>query len=389
MRVLFFANRMPDMCGAFLHDIDLATELQKRGHSIVFLIIQKPAEGYNGANYRGFRFIHYTAATNYLDTSEIWICPHSPILPTVRKINSRGYFRPIIATCHFDGNYTAISGNADGRWSEMLMFVNKVMQQNYFDKIKPWPSAIVRTETVRPILHRHQITITEPFQGEYITLVNANLNKGVLQFIELAKAMPDRKFLGVLPYYGELRVPPAPSNVKWIPFDDDVRNILKQTRILLMPSYYESYGRIAVEAMLNGIPVIYSKPAENPPYPHYTTQGMQEWIGNAAIACDREKKEEWIASIEFLDNPEKYAQLSQMSKDHIESMNLFTEATRIASIVEDFSRSNPAKMINSMAVMAAPPAQAVVSPFQQQTSQRIVPPTGRIGLSNGRLKIQR
>jgi glycosyltransferase involved in cell wall biosynthesis len=386
MRVLFFANRMPDMCGAFLHDIDLATELQKRGHSIVFLIIQRPRQGYNGDIYRGFRFLHYTAATNFLESSDIWICPHSPILPDVRKINSRGYFRPIIATCHFDGNYTAISGNADTRWSEMLMFVNKIMQQNYFDKIKPWPSSIVRTETVRPILHRNQITITEPFRGEYITLVNANLNKGVLQFLQMAKSMPTRKFLGVLPYYGELRVPPAPSNVKWVSFDDDVRNILKQTRILLVPSYYESYGRIAVEAMLNGIPVLYSKPCENPPFPHYTTEGMQEWIGDAAIACDREKIEEWVASIEFLDDPEKYAQISQMSKDHIESMDLFTEATRIAKIVEDFSRSNPAKMMNSMAVVSAPPAQAVVSPVP---SQRISQPVGRVGFSNGRLRIQR
>lgn len=377
---------MPDMCGAFLHDIDLATELQKRGHTIAFMIITKPKEGYNGDNYRGFRFIHYTAATSFLDTSEIWICPHSPILPTVRKINSRGYYRPIIATCHFDGNYTAISGNADTRWSEMLMFVNKVMQQNYFDKIKPWPSSIVRTETVRPILHRNQIVISEPFQGEYITLVNANLNKGVLQFLDMARAMPNRKFMGVLPYYGELRVPPAPSNVKWVPFDDDIRVILKQTRILLMPSFYESFGRIAVESMINGIPVIYSKPSENPPYPHYSTEGVQEWIGDAAIACDREKLTEWVAAIESLDDTEAYGYLSKLSRDHIDGMNLFTEASRIASVVEDFSRKNPAKMMNSNAIQAAQP----VSQSQPTPAvQRLVAPVGKVGFSNGRLRIQR
>jgi glycosyltransferase involved in cell wall biosynthesis len=386
MKIVFFANRMPDLCGAFLHDVDLATELQKRGHSIVFLIIQKPKEGYNGDNYRGFRFLHYTAATNYLDTSEVWITPHSPILPEVRRINSRGYFRPIIATCHFDGNYTAITGRADGRWNEMLLFVNKTMQANYYNNIKPFPPSIVRTETVRPIMHRNQIAINEPFHGEYITLVNANLNKGVLQFVEMARAMPERKFLGVLPYYGELRVPPAPSNVKWIPFDDDIRNILKKTRILLMPSYYESFGRIAVEAMINGIPVIYSKPAENPPHPKCSTEGVAEWIGDAALSCDRESVQSWSDAIDFLDDANTYAAMSARSREHIESMDIFQEAPRIANLVEDFSRQNPAKIINSMAVIAPVP-----SGSQQpvQAPQRLVAPVGRVGFSSGRLRIQR
>jgi glycosyltransferase involved in cell wall biosynthesis len=386
MKIVFFANRMPDMCGAFLHDIDLATELQKRGHSIVFLIIQKPKEGYNGDNYRGFRFLHYTAATPYLDSSEVWICPHSPILPEVRRINSRGYFRPIIATCHFDGNYTAISGRADTRWNEMLMFVNKTMQANYYNNIKPFPPAIVRTETVRPIMHRNQIVITEPFRGEYITLVNANLNKGVVQFIEMAKAMPTRKFLGVLPYYGELRVPPAPSNVKWIPFDDDIRTILKKTRILLMPSYYESFGRIAVEAMINGIPVIYSKPAVSPPLPNCSTEGVAEWIGDAALSCDRDSVQSWSDAIEFLDDEETYSAMSERSRGHIESLNIFQEAPRIARLVEEFARGNPVKILNSMAVIAP------VQMGSQQTAeapQRLQSPAGRVGFSSGRLRIQR
>ena len=71
MKVVFFANRMPDMCGAFLHDIDLGTELQNRGHQVAFLIIQKPKEGYGGGMYRGFRFMHYTAASQILQIGDV------------------------------------------------------------------------------------------------------------------------------------------------------------------------------------------------------------------------------------------------------------------------------------------------------------------------------
>jgi glycosyltransferase involved in cell wall biosynthesis len=386
MKICFFANRMPDMCGAFLHDIDLATELQKRGHSIVFLIIKKPAEGYNGDVYRGFRFLHYTAALTYLESSHIWICPHSPILPDVRKINSRGYYRPIMATCHFDGNYRAIVANVDNRWSESLLFVNKVMQENYYANIKPFPPSIVHTDTVRPIMHRDQILITEPFKGEYLTLVNANLNKGVVQFIELARRMPERKFLGVLPYYGELQVPPAPSNVEWIRFDDDIRNILKMTHILLMPSYSESFGRIAVEAMINGIPVIYSKPALNAKLPKCSTEGVEEWIGDAALACDREAPQEWMDAIVSLDDSDTYAALSAKSREHIDKINLFTEASRIAGIVENFAREHPAVVRSSI---PAPEAATSGTTGGRTGQPRLQEPVGPVGFSSGRLKIRR
>jgi len=314
----------------------------------------------------------------------MWICPHSPILPEVRRINSRGYYRPIMATCHFDGNYTAISGNADTRWSECLLFVNKVMQENYYANIKPFPPSIVRTDTVRPIMHRDQIVITEPFKGEYLTLVNANLNKGVLQFIELARRMPERKFLGVLPYYGELRVPPAPSNVEWIRFDDDIRNILKMTHILLMPSYSESFGRIAVEAMINGIPVIYSKPALKPKFPKCSTEGVQEWIGDAALACDREAPQEWVDAITSLDDEDAYATLSTKSRSYIEAMDLFTEASRIAGIVENFARDHP------VVIRSSAPAQEAQMPGAARTGPpRLQEPVGPVGFSSGRLKIRR
>jgi glycosyltransferase involved in cell wall biosynthesis len=388
MKVLIFANKMPDLCGAFLHDVDLAIELQKRGHLVVFLTIRIPTEGVNGGHYRGFRFLHYTAASSFLDTSELWVCPHAPILPEVRKVNSRGYHRPIVATCHYDGNYTMITGNAMiSKGPEMLLFVNKVMEPNYRKNIAPWPPMIQQTDTVRPILHREKITISEPFQGEYITLVNANQNKGVHVFVELARRMPDRKFLGVLPYYGEKRLPPFPPNIEWVPFNDDIRTVLRRTRILLVPSYYESYGRIAVEAMINGIPVLYSKPAEKSVYPGGSTEGLDEWIKPAGISCEREVSESWMSAIQELDNPDTYSARSQQCKEHIEAMDLFTEAGRIVDKLEAFSRQNPVIVKVSS-----------VQQQQQQTSSAIpglprMPrePAGPVGFgfSNGRLSIRR
>lgn len=382
MKVLFFANRMPDLCGAFLHDIDLAIELQKRGHQVVFLTIKIPKEGFNGGTYRGFRFLNYSAAGSFLDTSEVWICPHAPVLPEVRKLNSKGYNRPIIATCHYDGNYNMIRWTDRSEWSELVLFINGIMEANYRKNIVPWPPQIKQTSAIRPLLHRDKIVISEPFQGDCITLVNANQNKGVHVFLELARRMPARKFLGVIPYYGELRLPPSPSNVEWVPFNDDIRTILKRTRILLVPSYYESFGRIAVEAMVNGIPVLYSKPNPNSIYPGGSTEGLDEWIRPIGIPCEREVSDEWIRAIESLDDADAYSTKSAQSRQHIEAMQIFGEATRIAGTVEDFARRNPVVI----RVQQQPAAQAKSA---EPGRVREPPRSAGFGFSNGQLRIQR
>lgn len=383
MRVLFFANRMPDLCGAFLHDVDLATELQKRGHSAVFLTIEKPKEGVNGGTWRGYRFMHYTAGSSFLDSSELWICPHAPCLPYVRRINSRGYFRPIVVTAHFDGRYSVLTDLASNKWVEMFFFINHTMEGHFRKHVNPFPSSIVRTGIVRPLLHENAIKMETLPDGEMITLVNANVNKGVHQFIELAKRMPNRKFLGVRPYYGELWLPPAPANIEWIPFDDDIRNILKRTRILLFPSYYESFGRIAVEAMYNGIPVIYSKPATENVGIVGSTEGVEEWIMPAGIGCHREKADEWVAAIEALDDPATYAARREMVVEHVKSMDIFSETQRVTTLVEQFQRDYPVRIVAQSAQTAPQPGDAT------KTALSPPPPTARIGFSSGRLRIQR
>jgi glycosyltransferase involved in cell wall biosynthesis len=388
MKVLFFCRKMPDLCGAFLHDVDLALELLKRGHQVVFLTIHVPTEGYNGGYWQGFRYMHYSAATSFLDSSDVWITPHSPILPDVRRLNRFGYNRPIIATCHFDGNYTAVAGNSPKtqEWVEMLCFINRVMEPQYRKNISPWPVQIVRTEVVRPILHRSKICFDSERNGGSITLINANLNKGVHQFLGLARAMPERKFLGILPYYGEKNVPPSPENVEWIPFQNDIRDVMKRTRILLVPSYYESFGRVAIEAMINGIPVMYSKPVTNSIYPGGSTEGLDEWIRPVGIGLSRDATNEWADAIRVLDDPEAYLQKSEESREHVEAMRVFEEGSRISELVESFSRQYPVVKKSSTAIE---PAKQTVQSGSQVPALR--EPVGRVGfgIANGRLRIQR
>lgn len=105
-------------------------------------------------------------------------------------------------------------------------------------------------------------------QGEFITLINCNENKGGKLLIELAKANPEKLFLGVLGGYGK-QIQKELPNLVYAENTPEIQKIYKRTKVLIMPSKYESYGRTALEAMACGIPVI-----------HSGTEGLKESTGH-------------------------------------------------------------------------------------------------------------
>jgi glycosyltransferase involved in cell wall biosynthesis len=146
-------------------------------------------------------------------------------------------------------------------------------------------------------------------ENEFITLINLNENKGGKIFESIAKAMPHKRFLGVLGSYDD-QVRPNIPNLKIVPNTADIKPIYGMTRILLMPSEYESWGRTATEAMCNGIPVICSN-----------ADGLVENCGYAGIFIkDRNDVKSWVEAITKLDEKKAYAEASRRArkraKDH-------------------------------------------------------------------------
>ncbi len=119
------------------------------------------------------------------------------------------------------------------------------------------------------VAHEHEPT--------FVTMVNPDFSKGLNLFAKLAHAclteLPEIKFLVVnsranfvagLPYLhepGQPEVRPYQasdfSNVLMTNATNDMRLVYARTKALIVPSLaYESWGRIASEALLNDIPVM-------------------------------------------------------------------------------------------------------------------------------------
>lgn len=124
--------------------------------------------------------------------------------------------------------------------------------------------------------------------GECVTLVNLSENKGVNVFYELARRLPDIQFLGVEGGHGPQIIRNDLPNVTIQMQTDNMKDdVWSKTKILLMPSIYESYGMAGVEALASGIPVL-----------AHPTEGLMESQGPFGHFIDRDNVDQYCNVIQ-------------------------------------------------------------------------------------------
>jgi hypothetical protein len=340
MYIAFFEVAIPDRCGAFYSDLCLAKELKARGHTVLFISCAPPKGKYGGGEYEGFQWKPAVAAGKELDQSQLWISPHYPHANVVRKLNQT-YKRPIIFTLHFAGATNLFNVPFPVTWHETIWYVN-----SYIPKIlNKLPGFVVHHEVRTPFIDPAPIRLTEAGTHEYITLVNANMIKGLAQFLKIAKQMPNHKFLGIRSFYYPPTDPTmeVPPNITWIDFTRDVKSIYARTRIMLILSGTESFCITAAESMLNGIPVLYAEPTGG----NYsdmvfgTTEGMQAWIDPVGVPLPRDDTTAWVNKLLELDDETVYSQLSMASRVHAKPV--FGTVGSGADYVTSFASKNSVK----------------------------------------------
>jgi len=178
-----------------------------------------------------------------------------------------------------------------------------------------------------------------PLKNELIFMFNPLERKGGLVFREIAKKLPSLKFGtvlgwsslkensnsktfskeyikritesegsvfdGSLPEYVNFNDCP---NINIFPPEDDPKNLYKKIKIMLVPSQWEeAFGRVTIEAMTNGIPVIASNIA-----------GLRDSVGKGGILMEKNNINKWVDEIKKLFSDKKYFNMvSKREKDFI------------------------------------------------------------------------
>lgn len=187
-----------------------------------------------------------------------------------------------------------------------------------------YPSMVVRPPV---FADRYRTETTR----EYVTLINLTKEKGAPIFYDLARENPDQLFLGVRGGYGVQEVPlTLPENVTIIDNTPDIiGEVYARTKILLVPSTYESWGRVAIEAAASGIPII-----ANP------TPGLKESLGSAGLFAARKDPRAWNRELRrLLENGDHYAEFSRRTSARAIELDPTPELKLLEQRLIELSRS--------------------------------------------------
>lgn len=187
--------------------------------------------------------------------------------------------------------------------------------------VRDWYGWIGESVICPPPIDRRQYA-TEP--GRSVTLVGLTRVKGVHLWEAVADALPDIPFLGVPSATGTQWRPLRP-NVRCLPdMVTNMREVYFQTAVLLVPSENETYGRVGIEAMCSGIPVI-----------AHPTPGMVEAYGDGATFISCRDTQKWIDVVRALaSDADAYRRASARARLHVAGLDAQASVHTFADAVE-------------------------------------------------------
>ncbi|MCM8548891.1 glycosyltransferase family 4 protein [Streptomyces sp. STCH 565 A] len=306
--------------------ISMLRPLADRGHD-VSVWLSRYGKAHEVYEYRGIRVVptearlDFAAAVRQADV----LVSHLECVPSTSAL-ARGYGTPVAVVCHNTHRPTFRDMGAGGTAlavynSEWMRAEAGLFFAEYPKAVRP-PAELV----VRPPVFAGEYA-TKP--GTAVTLINCNEAKGGKVLEQLARRMPDIEFLAVRGAYGEQVLPDLP-NVEVVEHVDgaDMRErVYARTRVLLMPSSYESWGRAGVEAMASGIPVV-----------AHPTPGLCESLADGGIFVDRHDVAAYEAVLRKLAVPSEYRLASKRAKARSLELDPAAELAAWCDAVEALAR---------------------------------------------------
>lgn len=200
-----------------------------------------------------------------------------------------------VPLCHLVHNTFEYTKNAVARGpADLVTYHADWVRRDYEEFLTALELPIPRSHMVHPMVDPTIYGRGKVGPHDHVTLINVWPNKGAEVFYALAHAFPDQKFLGVTGGYGEQVIRELP-NVEFhphVPAERMPEQVYARTRVLLVPSVYESYGRVAVEAACAGVPVIAAP-----------TPGLLEALGDDGVFVDHDDIQGWITALDKMLKP--------------------------------------------------------------------------------------
>ncbi|MFJ6247498.1 MULTISPECIES: glycosyltransferase family 4 protein [unclassified Streptomyces] len=287
--------------------------LAERGHRVE-VWLSHPGKSHEPYEIDGVHVVPFQAGIDFVSRARRAdvLVSHYENVPLVAGI-AQDRSIPVAVICH--DNFAGSFHNAAG--ADLMVYNSQWIRRDGEIFYARYPAEFLpkRSIVVRPPVIAHEYR-TRP--GDCVTLVNLNSDKGGELFWRIAAWSPEWRFRGVKGAYGEqVMPPPRLSNcevVDSVPGHRMREHVYAHARVILMPSLYESWGRVAVEAFASGIPVI-----------AHPTPGLIEALGEAGIFAYRDDPTAWIDALRSLHDPEVWALASKRARARSEELSAVSD----------------------------------------------------------------
>jgi len=187
----------------------------------------------------------------------------------------------------------------------------------------------IQSKIVYPFINlsKYQL-LSDRNNPKYILFIKPEYHKGVNIFLRIAKIMKNEKFLVIG------KAPPSIikrlnklQNITYISWIKNINEIYLKTKLIIMPSIWpEAFGRVPIEAGINGVPTIASNRG-----------GLPESVGNGGVLInDIYNIDNWINEIKNItENNEVYSRFSLNAKKHAEKFDIKNTYGKFKKILRD------------------------------------------------------
>ena len=161
-------------------------------------------------------------------------------------------------------------------------------------------------------------------RGEKILHVNPSRHKGIDITTEVARQMPAEEFLVVgepTPDSEDLAAEAREEpNVEFRGWVEDMSEVYRETKLVLMPSRVETFGRVPVEAGISGIPTVGAP-----------TGGLPEAIGIPELVAPENRPEALVERIRLAQ--ENYDEYAVRAREHASEMDVSVQCERLERLL--------------------------------------------------------
>lgn len=309
LRVVAWVDRYPPWPGGIaggemmLHGV--MRRLADRGHDVAVVTHNHP--GGDPVTYGGIPVHPETDAPGLIDSCDVLIS-HLLWTGQARKAAVRGQV-PFVYLFHND--FTIPHWGLRPGHVTAAVFNTRWIRSSTLEQWPDWKT--VPQVVVRPPVAPEAFEVRGPaIDREFVTLVNPNDSKGGRQFYEMAERRRQLRFLAVEGAYGHQIRPKrnVHSHVEWQRQTSDMlTDVFPRTRVLVVPSDYESFGLAAAEAAASGAVVVASD-----------TLGLREALGPGGLFAPARNVDRWVAWLDALEDPDVYETASRAQRAHVASL---------------------------------------------------------------------